>query len=66
MLLTYSGYLLDDDDWGRRRGGYVRTSNKHKSHFNMGHSHEHSRESVRRFKREYPEDKDWEGPEDDK
>ena len=49
----------DDEglDWrrgggGRRRGGYVKTHNKHKSSFNMAHSNEHGRETVRRFRRE--------------
>ena len=59
-IMKFNFFLIsawDDDDYdygrgGRRRGGYVKTHNKHKSSFNMAHSHEHGRESVRRFKRE--------------
>ena len=55
----------DDDDNGERgRGGYVKTHSKHKSSFNMAHSHEHGRETVRRFKRDW-DNADNEGSEGD-
>ena len=46
----------DDDDggWGRR-GGYVKTHSKHKSNFNMAHSHERGQETFRRIRRDYGE-----------
>ena len=37
------------DEWGSMGKGYVKTSNKHKSHFSMGHSNERNKETFRRL-----------------
>ena len=56
VILAYGRYRgVGDHGYhrhgGGRRGGYVKTHSKHKSSFNMAHSHEHGEETFRRLKR---------------